>query len=94
MFDFLVPEKMKEAFSVGVDSCEDEDESYSEGYLNSFFLDGVTISPVNLKVTEVSRFMWVVHTVFEKISNQQSNILLPVNVSIICLKQQKFLPLI
>ncbi|CAI5665097.1 dual oxidase maturation factor 1 [Oreochromis niloticus] len=52
MFDFLVPEKMKEAFSVGVDSCEDEDESYSEGYLNSFFLDGVTISPVNLKVTE------------------------------------------
>ncbi|XP_030587778.1 dual oxidase maturation factor 2 [Archocentrus centrarchus] len=46
MLDFLVPEKMKEAFSVGVDSCEDEDDSYKEGFLNSVFLDAVTISPV------------------------------------------------
>lgn len=52
--NFMIPEKMKEAFSVGVDSYEDEDVSYGEGYLNSVFLDGVTISPVTLKATVVS----------------------------------------
>ncbi|XP_029909379.1 dual oxidase maturation factor 2 [Myripristis murdjan] len=46
MFDFLIPEKMKEAFSVGVDSYEDEDICYGEGYLNSIFLDGVTTTPL------------------------------------------------
>uniref|UniRef100_A0A3Q1F0U0 Dual oxidase 2 n=1 Tax=Acanthochromis polyacanthus TaxID=80966 RepID=A0A3Q1F0U0_9TELE len=30
IFDFLVPEKIKEAFSVGVDSDEDDDVSYGE----------------------------------------------------------------
>lgn len=52
MFDFLIPEKIKEAFSVGVDSDEDDDVSYVEGYLNSVFIDGVTISPLTTKYTE------------------------------------------
>lgn len=54
MFNFVIPEKMKEAFSIGVDSYEDEDVSYGEGYLNAVFLDGVTISPLTSKVTTVS----------------------------------------
>lgn len=54
ILNFMIPEKMKEAFSVGVDSYEDEDVSYGEGYLNSVFLDGVTISPLTLKATVVS----------------------------------------
>ncbi|KAK9516543.1 hypothetical protein VZT92_024465 [Zoarces viviparus] len=48
--NFLIPEKMKEAFSVGVDSYEDEDVSYGESYLNAVFLDGVKISPLTSKV--------------------------------------------
>ncbi|KAL3061363.1 hypothetical protein OYC64_009529 [Pagothenia borchgrevinki] len=52
LLHFLIPEKMKEAFSVGVDSYEDEDVSYGEGYLNAVFLDGVTISPLSSKVRE------------------------------------------
>lgn len=55
MLNFLIPEKINEAFSVGVDSYEDEDVSYGEGYLNSVFLDGVTISPLTSKVKAVSR---------------------------------------
>lgn len=54
MLNFLVPEKIKEAFSVGVDSYEDEDVSYGEGYLNTVFLDGVMISPTTSKFTSVS----------------------------------------
>lgn len=54
MFNLLIPEKVKEAFSAGVDSDEDDDVSYGEGYLNSVFLDGVTISPLPLKTTTVS----------------------------------------
>ncbi|XP_075883264.1 dual oxidase maturation factor 1 [Nelusetta ayraudi] len=46
---FLMPERIKEAFSVGVDSYEDEGALHEEGYLNSVFLDGVTISPLTLK---------------------------------------------
>uniref|UniRef100_A0A8C9WX60 Dual oxidase maturation factor 2 n=1 Tax=Sander lucioperca TaxID=283035 RepID=A0A8C9WX60_SANLU len=42
------------AFSVGVDSYEDEDDSYEQGYLNSVFLDGVTVSPLTSKGTAVS----------------------------------------
>ncbi|KAM9753465.1 dual oxidase maturation factor 1 [Menidia menidia] len=49
--NFLMPEKIKAAFSVGVDSCEDEDASCREGYLNSVFLDGATISQLESKVT-------------------------------------------
>ncbi|XP_067356688.1 dual oxidase maturation factor 1 isoform X2 [Channa argus] len=45
LLNIVIPEKMKEAFSVGVDSFEDEDVCYGEGYLNSTFLDGVTTSP-------------------------------------------------
>lgn len=52
LFDFLVPEKIKEAFSVGVDGDDDDDVSYGEGYLNSVFIDGVTISPLKTKYTE------------------------------------------
>ncbi|XP_071752800.1 dual oxidase maturation factor 2 [Centroberyx gerrardi] len=46
MFEFLIPEKMKEAFSVVVDSYEDDDICYGEGYLNSIFLDSVTTTPL------------------------------------------------
>lgn len=47
--NFLMPERMKEAFSVGMDSYDDEGPFLEEGYLNSVFLDGVTISPLTLK---------------------------------------------
>ncbi|XP_023139888.2 dual oxidase maturation factor 1 [Amphiprion ocellaris] len=50
MFDFLVPEKIKEVFSVDMDSDEDDDVSYGEGYMNSVFIDGVTISPLPTKL--------------------------------------------
>ncbi|KAG7453416.1 dual oxidase maturation factor 2-like [Solea senegalensis] len=53
IFYFLMPEKMNEAFSVGVDSYEDEDVPYGEGYLNSVFLTGETISPSTSKMTTV-----------------------------------------
>ncbi|KAK2842411.1 hypothetical protein Q5P01_012611 [Channa striata] len=53
LFNILIPEKIKEAFSVGVDSLEDEDVSYGEGYLNSTFLEGVTTSPPTSKVLTV-----------------------------------------
>ncbi|XP_017261242.1 dual oxidase maturation factor 1 [Kryptolebias marmoratus] len=49
--NLLVPEKMKAAFSVGVDSCEDEEDSCGEGYLNSVFLDRAMISPLTEKAT-------------------------------------------
>uniref|UniRef100_A0A3Q1IQ23 Dual oxidase 2 n=1 Tax=Anabas testudineus TaxID=64144 RepID=A0A3Q1IQ23_ANATE len=54
MFDVMIPEKVKEAFSVGVDSCEDDDVSCGEGYLNTIFLEGVTISPLTTKRVSVS----------------------------------------
>uniref|UniRef100_A0A3Q3FK43 Dual oxidase 2 n=1 Tax=Labrus bergylta TaxID=56723 RepID=A0A3Q3FK43_9LABR len=54
ILNFVMPEKMKEAFSVGVDSYEDEDVSYGEGYLNAAFLDRVTSSTLTAK-TKVSR---------------------------------------
>ncbi|XP_034541532.1 dual oxidase maturation factor 1 isoform X1 [Notolabrus celidotus] len=49
ILNFMMPEKMKEAFSVGVDSYEDEDASYGEGYLNTVFLDGVKSLPLTSK---------------------------------------------
>ncbi|XP_069019029.1 dual oxidase maturation factor 2 [Embiotoca jacksoni] len=52
MFNFLIPEKMKDAFSIGVDSCEDDDFSNGEGYLNSVFLDGVITSSLTSEITE------------------------------------------
>ncbi|XP_047452509.1 dual oxidase maturation factor 2 [Mugil cephalus] len=48
-FNLLIPEKMKAAFSVGVDSYEDDSVSYGEGHLNSVFLDGVIITPLTSK---------------------------------------------
>lgn len=54
MFDFMIPEKVKEAFSVGVDSCEDDDISYREGYLNTIFLEGVTVPSLTTKRVSVS----------------------------------------
>ncbi|XP_036004397.1 dual oxidase maturation factor 2 [Fundulus heteroclitus] len=45
MLNFLMPEKIKAAFSVGFDSCEDEDQSCPEGYLNSVFLNGEMYLP-------------------------------------------------
>ncbi|XP_029009709.1 dual oxidase maturation factor 1 [Betta splendens] len=49
MFEFLIPEKMKAAFSVGVDGCEEEDGPSEKGYLNTVFLEGVTVSPLASK---------------------------------------------
>ncbi|XP_068170359.1 dual oxidase maturation factor 1 isoform X2 [Antennarius striatus] len=51
MLYFLIPEKIREAFSVGVDSYED-DVSYGQGYLNSVFVDGVTIAPLTPIIKE------------------------------------------
>ncbi|KAM6936970.1 dual oxidase maturation factor 1 [Xenentodon cancila] len=44
--NYLIPQKMKAAFSVGVDGCEEDEVSYGEGYLNSVFLEGAMISPL------------------------------------------------
>ncbi|KAM4618176.1 dual oxidase maturation factor 2 [Polymixia lowei] len=46
LLEWLIPEKIKEAFSVGVDSYEDDDICYGEGYLNSIFHEGVTSTPL------------------------------------------------
>ncbi|KAJ8407722.1 hypothetical protein AAFF_G00267660 [Aldrovandia affinis] len=51
MLDCFIPEKMKEAFSVGVDNDDEdnEDKYLAEGYLNTSFLEGVTsLPPVNI----------------------------------------------
>ncbi|CAL8373347.1 unnamed protein product [Arctogadus glacialis] len=48
LFDCLIPEKMKQAFSVAVESEEEED-AYSEtGYLNSVFLEEGPVSVITL----------------------------------------------
>lgn len=47
--NLVMPERIKGAFSAGVDSYEDEGVFHEEGFLNSVFLDGVTISPLTLK---------------------------------------------
>lgn len=54
MLNVIIPEKMNEAFSIGVDSYEDEDGSYGEGYLNSVFLNEVTTLPMTSNVKAVS----------------------------------------
>ncbi|KAM9376049.1 dual oxidase maturation factor 1 [Pholidichthys leucotaenia] len=55
--DSVIPEKMKEAFNVGVDSFEDEDVSYKGGYLNSVFLDRVTVLPPTSKVRAMDKYL-------------------------------------
>ncbi|XP_053742503.1 dual oxidase maturation factor 1 isoform X1 [Synchiropus splendidus] len=54
IFDLLMPEKIKMAFSVGADGCEEEEQLYMGAYLNSVFLDGVTVSSMTSKMTSVS----------------------------------------
>lgn len=52
LLDCLIPEKMREAFSVGVDEDDDNDMySISEGYINTSFLDGVSLEGVSVKRT-------------------------------------------
>ncbi|KAK0139024.1 Dual oxidase maturation factor 2 [Merluccius polli] len=51
MFDCLIPEKMKEAFSVVVDSEEEEDSCSGKGYLNSVFLEEGTTPPLTSVIT-------------------------------------------
>lgn len=51
--NFVMPEKIKEAFSVGGDSYEDEDIYCGDVYLNSVLLDEVTSSPLPSKVMAV-----------------------------------------
>ncbi|CAL1594928.1 unnamed protein product [Knipowitschia caucasica] len=45
VFYFLTPEKLKEAFSAGVDTDDDDESSFIEGYFNTAFLDGITVTP-------------------------------------------------
>lgn len=54
MFDCLIPEKLKEAFSVVVDSEEEDDSCSEKGYLNSVFLEGGTTPPLTSVNTIVS----------------------------------------
>uniref|UniRef100_A0A8C5GD48 Dual oxidase maturation factor 1-like n=1 Tax=Gouania willdenowi TaxID=441366 RepID=A0A8C5GD48_GOUWI len=56
LFQSFLPEKMKEALSVCDDGDEDDGFFHSEGYVNSVFVDGVTISPMTLKPSGVSGF--------------------------------------
>ncbi|XP_055011845.1 dual oxidase maturation factor 1 [Boleophthalmus pectinirostris] len=46
---FLIPDKLKEAFSAGVYIDEDDDSSSREGYFNTIFLDGVIVTPATSK---------------------------------------------
>uniref|UniRef100_A0A8C7LSH3 Dual oxidase 2 n=1 Tax=Oncorhynchus mykiss TaxID=8022 RepID=A0A8C7LSH3_ONCMY len=50
LLDCLIPEKIREAFSVEVDNDEDEDVYFGEGYLNSNFLASVTTTPLTTLV--------------------------------------------
>lgn len=45
----MIPETMKEALTGGMDSDDDEAAFHEEGFLNSVYLDRVTISPLTLK---------------------------------------------
>ncbi|KAM7414775.1 hypothetical protein PAMA_019543 [Pampus argenteus] len=54
ILNFTIPEKIKEAFSSGIDSYEDEDIPYGEGYLNSMFFDGVEISSISSMTSKVT----------------------------------------
>lgn len=52
LLDCVIPEKMREAFSVGVDEDDDNDMySISEGYLNTSFLEEVSLEGVTVKTT-------------------------------------------
>lgn len=51
LFDCLLPEKMKEAFSVAVESDEEEDSFSGKAYLNSVFLEGVATPPSKSAIT-------------------------------------------
>lgn len=50
LLDCLIPEKIREAFSVEVDNDEDEDIHFGQGYLNSNFLASVTTTPLTTLV--------------------------------------------
>lgn len=45
----LIPDKIKEAFSAGVDGDEDDDSLFGEGYFNTAFLDRVIVTPAASK---------------------------------------------
>lgn len=52
LLNCLIPEKMREAFSVGVDEDDYNDMySISEGYINTAFLEGVSLEGVTVKRT-------------------------------------------
>ncbi|XP_061630728.1 dual oxidase maturation factor 1 isoform X2 [Phyllopteryx taeniolatus] len=53
IMNFMAPEKIKEVFSVGVDSYEDEDISYGQTHQNSAFLDDTTVSPCTFREVTV-----------------------------------------
>lgn len=52
LLDCLIPEKMRAAFSVGVDEDDDNDMYLiSEGYLNTSFLEEISLESVTVKTT-------------------------------------------
>lgn len=51
VLDCLIPEKIKEVFSVGEDEDDIDKYSISEGYINTSFLDGVSLEGVTIKTT-------------------------------------------
>lgn len=53
LLDCLIPEKMRAAFSVGVDEDDDDNDMYliSEGYLNTSFLEEISLESVTVKTT-------------------------------------------
>ncbi|XP_046890982.1 dual oxidase maturation factor 2 [Hypomesus transpacificus] len=44
LLDCLVPEKIREAFSVDMDNSDDDEVNFGEGYVNSSFLEEMTLS--------------------------------------------------
>lgn len=68
LLDCLIPEKMRDAFSVGVDEDDDNDMySISEGYINTSFLEGVslegvTVKRMNQEPQQISTFTVSLHT--------------------------------
>ncbi|XP_062318621.1 dual oxidase maturation factor 2 [Osmerus eperlanus] len=44
LLDCLIPEKIREAFSVDMDSSEDDEVNFGKGYINSSFLEEMTLS--------------------------------------------------
>uniref|UniRef100_A0A3B3ZRN5 Uncharacterized protein n=1 Tax=Periophthalmus magnuspinnatus TaxID=409849 RepID=A0A3B3ZRN5_9GOBI len=58
---FLIPDKLKEAFSASVDIDEDDDSFSREGYFNAVFLDGVIVTPATSKVSQLTKHNYYIY---------------------------------